>query len=315
VNTSEGASANAGYFDFGSFEEFQLGGAGNMADQDVPGASLNITVKSGGNRLTGSWYSDFENDKTISNNVGNVFRTRFERDDNGFFTRATGGLTRGNPITKQYDVNFNVGGPIKKNRAWFFYSYRLNDQYKTIIGLPDLARSKLSNPFTVKGTFQLSRNNQLIAYVNKREKLQDKRDLGPTNPLSAAYYQSSRNYPWKFEWTSVRRSKLCFDVLAGNWYNFFPLRPQTEVAGFPVDQFVPGRLDLNTNNLLSGGANNTYQDQKRYKPQLHAYMSFFQNGWQGSHDFKVGFEARRDRRKLGNEQTFNIFYRVRGVAT
>ncbi len=277
VNTSEGASANAGYFDFGSFEEFQLGGAGNMADQDVPGASLNITVKSGGNRFTGSWYSDFENDKTISNNVGDAFRTPFEKDENGFFTRAPGGLTRGNPITKQYDMNFNVGGPIVKNRAWFFYSYRLNDQYKTIIGMPDLARSKLSNPFTVKGTFQLSRNNQLIAYVNKREKLQDKRDLGPTTPLSAAYYQSSRNYPWKFEWTSVLSSKLFLDVLAGNWYNFFPLRPQTEVGGFPVEEFVPGRLDLNTNNLFSGGANNTYQDQKRYKPQFHAYMSFFQN--------------------------------------
>ncbi|MGE5834337.1 MAG: carboxypeptidase regulatory-like domain-containing protein [Acidobacteriota bacterium] len=315
VNTSEGASANAGYFDFGSFEEFQLGGAGNMADQDVPGASLNITVKSGGNRLMGSWYSDFENDKTISNNVGDAFRTPFEKDENGFFTRAPGGLTRGNPITKQYDLNFNVGGPIWKNRAWFFYSYRLNDQYKTIIGMPDLARSKLTNPFTVKGTFQLSRNNQLIAYVNKREKLQDKRDLGPTTPLSAAYYQSSRNYPVKVEWTSVLSTKLFLDVLVGNWYNFFPLRPQTEVGGFPVDQFVAGRLDLNTNNLFDGGANNTYQDQKRYKPQLHAYMSFFQNGWHGSHDFKVGFEARRDRRKLGNDQPFNIFYRDRGAAT
>ena len=180
--------------------------------------------------------------------------------------------------------------------------------------MPDLARSKLSNPFTVKGTFQLSRNNQLIAYVNKREKLQDKRDLGPTTPLSAAYYQSSRNYPWKFEWTSVLSSKLFLDVLAGNWYNFFPLRPQTEVGGFPVEEFVAGRLDLNTNNLFSGGANNTYQDQKRYKPQFHAYMSFFQNAWHGSHDLKVGFEARRDRRKLGNDQPFNIFYRDRGVA-
>lgn len=315
VNTSEGASANAGYFDFGSFEEFQLGGAGNMADQDVPGASMNITIKSGGNRVTGMWYSDFENDKTISDNVPDAFRTRFERDDNGFFTRTVGGLTRGNPITKQYDINFNVGGPIWKNRAWFFYSYRLNDQYKTIIGLPDLARSKLSNAYTMKGTFQLSRNNQLIAYLNKREKLQDKRDLGPTTPLSAAYYQSSRNYPWKFEWTSVLSDRMFLDVLAGNWYNFFPLRPQTEFGGFPVEQFVPGRLDLNTNNYFSGGANEVYQDQKRFKPQFHAFMSFFQNGWHGAHDFKVGFEARRDRRKLGNDQPYNIFYRDRSAAT
>ncbi|MBA2303082.1 MAG: TonB-dependent receptor, partial [Acidobacteria bacterium] len=314
VNTSEGASANAGYFDFGSFEEFQLGGAGNMADQDVPGASLNITVKSGGNRLQGMWYSDFENDDTISDNVPDAFRTRFERDDNGFFTRAANGLQRGNPITKQYDLNFNLGGPLWKNRAWFFYSYRLNDQYKTVIGIPELARSKLSNAYTLKGTFQLSRNNQLIAYLNKREKLQDKRDLGPTTPLSASYYQSSRNYPWKFEWTSVLSSRLFLDVLAGNWYNFFPLRPQTEFGNFPVEQFVPGRQDLNTLNYFDGGANDGYQDQKRFKPQFHAFMSYHQTGWRGTHDVKVGFEARRDRRKLFNDQPFDIFYRDRNGA-
>ncbi|MCA1651903.1 MAG: carboxypeptidase-like regulatory domain-containing protein, partial [Acidobacteria bacterium] len=259
VNTTEGASANAGYFDFGSFEEFQLGGAGNMADQDVPGASLNITVKSGGDRFQGAWYSDFENDKTISDNVPDAFRTRLQKDDDGFFTRAANGLQRGNPITKQYDINVNVGGPLWKRRAWFFYSYRLNDQYKTIIGLPDLARSKLSNPYTFKGTFQLSKNNQLIGYLNKREKLQDKRDLGPTTPLSASYYQASRNYPMKIEWTSVLSSRLFLDVLAGQWYNFFPLRPQTEFGNFPVDQFVPGRTDLNTGNLFDGGANTGYQ--------------------------------------------------------
>jgi hypothetical protein len=82
-----------------------------------------------------------------------------------------------------------------------------------------------------------------------------------------------------------------------------------------VDQFVAGRLDLNSNNYFSGGANDTYQDQKRFKPQFHAFLSFFQNGWKGNHDFKVGFEARRDRRKLGNDQPFNILYRDRSAAT
>ena len=33
IDTTEGTDANAGYFDFGSFEEFQIGGAGNGAEQ------------------------------------------------------------------------------------------------------------------------------------------------------------------------------------------------------------------------------------------------------------------------------------------
>jgi outer membrane receptor protein involved in Fe transport len=311
VNTTEGTSANAGYFDFGSFEEFQLGGAGNLADHDVPGASLNITVKSGGDRFSGMWYSDYESDATISDNVPDAFRTRLQKDRDGFFTRAAGGLQRGNPITKQYDINANLGGPIWKGKAWFFYSYRLNDQYKTIIGLPDLARSKLSNLYTFKGTFQLSRGNQIIGYLNKREKLQDKRDLGPATPLSASYYQSSRNYPMKIEWTSVLGSRAFLDVLVGQWYNFFPLRPQTEVGNWPIEQFVPGRIELTTGQYFDGGANDYYQDQKRFKPQFHASLAYYREGWRGTHDFKFGFEARRDRRKLFNDQPFDIFYRDR----
>ena len=55
INTTEGTDANAGYFDFGAFEEFQLGAAGSGADQDTAGASLNITVKSGADKFTGQW--------------------------------------------------------------------------------------------------------------------------------------------------------------------------------------------------------------------------------------------------------------------
>ena len=51
-------------------------------------------------------------------------------------------LTRGNPIDHQYDINFNVGGPLWKGKAWFFYSYRLNDQYKYILGIPTCSRAR-----------------------------------------------------------------------------------------------------------------------------------------------------------------------------
>ncbi len=52
IDTTEGTGANAGYFDFGSFEEFQVGGAGTGADSFGGGANMSITVKSGGDRFT-----------------------------------------------------------------------------------------------------------------------------------------------------------------------------------------------------------------------------------------------------------------------
>jgi outer membrane receptor protein involved in Fe transport len=310
VNTTESTDANAGYFDFGSFEELQVSGAGNLADQDTPGSSMNITVKSGGDRFSGMWYSDWEGKNLISDNVPDTFTQGFERDKDGYFVRV--GLQRGNPIDRQYDINANLGGPIWRKKAWFFYSYRLNDQYKFVLN-PDgtvfdtLARSKLSNAYTAKVTYQLSRNNQLIGYVNKREKLQALRDFGPSVPLSAAYYQSSRNYPMKAEWTSVLNSRLFLDVQVSQWLNFFPLRPTTESGAFAGD-YVPGRVEISTTNRLDGGPNTSYQDQKRYKPQFNASLSYFKEGWHGDHSFKFGGEGRREKRKFFADQPFDIVY-------
>jgi hypothetical protein len=303
IDTTESTSANAGYFDFGSFEEFQVGGSGSGADSFGGGGNLSITVKSGGDRLKGTWYSDWLGDATISDNVPDAFRTANNRDEDGFYT--TTALQRGNPVDRQYDINFDVGGPLYKGRAWFFYSYRLNDQYKYTLGIDTLARSKLSNNYTFKGTFQLNRNNQVIGFLNKRNKLQELRDLGPLVPISAARYQASRNYPMKVEWTSVLGSRAFLDVIAGEWYNFFPLDP-TDQYGF-ASNVVPGRIDTATNQRT--GYHDAYQDQKRYKPQFYVNLSYFQDGWHGSHDFKVGYDWKRDRRFFGRAQPFDIHYR------
>ena len=304
IDTTEATSANAGYFDFGSFEEFQVGGSGSGADSYGGGANLSITIKSGGDRFSGNWYSDYLGKDTISNNVPDAFRTANNRDEDGFFSSTA--LNRGNPVNKQYDINFNVGGPIVKQKAWFFYSYRLNDQYKTTLGSDVLARSKLSNNYTFKGTFQLNSSNQIIGFLNKRNKLQELRDFAPPLvPIEAARYQASRNYPWKMEWTSVLGSRAFLDVLYGNWYNFFPLDP-TDAHGFATS-VVPGRID--TGNNQRTGYHDSYQDQKRYKPQFYTTLSYFQDGGHGSHDLKMGFDWKRDRRHFGRAQPYDIHYR------
>src|SRR6187402_1657614 len=85
IDTTEGTGANAGYFDFGSFEEFQVGGAGSGADSFGGGTNMSITVKSGGDKFTGNWYSDWEGDATITDNVPDAFRTANQKDEDGFF--------------------------------------------------------------------------------------------------------------------------------------------------------------------------------------------------------------------------------------
>src|SRR5688572_17491565 len=75
IDTTEGTAANAGYFDFGSFEEFQVGGAGADASAFAGGAVLSISVKSGGDQFHGTWYSDFITEGSVAENVPDYLRT------------------------------------------------------------------------------------------------------------------------------------------------------------------------------------------------------------------------------------------------
>jgi hypothetical protein len=316
INVTEGQDANAGYFDFGSFEEMQVGGSGNMGEQSGLGAFLNLTVKSGGDKFNSQVYYDYVGEQTLSNNVPEAFRTPGGTDSRGFkaptiIDPATGarlGLSRGNPITKQYDFNVNAGGPIKKGRLWYFASYRDNNQYKTILGLPgEEAQSQLVNK-SAKFTYQLSRTNQIIGFYNERTKLQPLRDLSLAIPVSAANWQSSKNRPQKIEWTSTLGNRAFLDVQYSHWGNYFPLYPtqtqSTSTEGVPV-----GRIDLDTDQ--QSGASSFYQNRTTLKPQLSAALSYFLDRL-GSHNFKLGLEAYRERRNFLRFQPGNIYYRDRG---
>jgi hypothetical protein len=318
INVTEGQDTNAGYFDFGSFEEFQLGGSGNMGEQSGVGAFLNLTVKSGGDKFSSQVYYDYVGEQTLSNNVPDVFRTPGAVDSSGFkaptiIDPATGerlGLSRGNPITRQYDFNLNAGGPIRKGRLWYFASYRDNNQFKTILGLPgEEAQSQLVNK-TVKVTYQLSRSNQIIGFYNERAKFQPLRDLSLAIPVSAANWQDSKNRPQKIEWTSTLGRQAFLDAQFSHWGNYFPLYPtqtqSTSTEGVPV-----GRIDLDTDQR--SGASDYYHNRTTLKPQLSAALSYFVDRLGGSHNFKIGLEAYRERRKFLRFQPGNIYYRDRGA--
>jgi hypothetical protein len=314
INVTEATNANAGYFDFGSFEEFQLGGAGNMGEQAGPGALMNLTVKSGGDRFGGEIYFDYEDENTISDNIPAGFKVPGGTE--GQFTGptvvdpATGqrlGLQTGNPISKQYDFNVGLGGPIIKKKLWFFLSYRDNNQYRKTLGLPDDAQSQLVN-YTAKLTYQLNPKHKFIGFFNQRTKLQALRGLSLARPVESAHWQASKNRPFKLEWEGVLSDRLYANLQVAQWGNYFPLYPtQTksqDTTGVPV-----GRIDVTTGQQQ--GANSYYHNRITEKPQITGSLSYFKDNWKGTHNFKLGFEAYRERRTFERFQPGNVWYRDR----
>jgi len=175
INVTEGTSANAGYFDYGSLEDFQLGGAGNMGETRGLGAFLNLTTKSGGDRIAGDVYVDFLNDGAVADNVPGALREG--GGTLGRYRAPPGGLRAGNPLTLQGDGNMGIGGPLRRSRTWFYAGYRLNHQEELTIGHPNPSTTQLEN-WTAKVTHQFNDGSQLVGFFNHRTKLQPERGLG-----------------------------------------------------------------------------------------------------------------------------------------
>jgi outer membrane receptor protein involved in Fe transport len=89
-----------------AIEEFKATGSAFSAEYGrATGGVLNVTTKSGSNQFHGTAYHFFRNDKL---------------DANSFFNNRSG-LVR--PPLRQNQYGANLGGPIKRDRAFFFFNY------------------------------------------------------------------------------------------------------------------------------------------------------------------------------------------------
>ena len=109
------ASASAGprggwNVNAGTVEEFSVDTSGSTAEAEVSGVRVNIVPKQGGNIFSGFFLGNYANDALQSNNVDADLRSR-----------GVSGATGNKRI---YDVNPAFGGPLKRDKVWFFSSYR-----------------------------------------------------------------------------------------------------------------------------------------------------------------------------------------------
>jgi Carboxypeptidase regulatory-like domain len=96
--------------DVGNSQEVTFTTSGGLGEAETAGLVMNIVPKTGGNRMEGAFYFSGTGQHLQSDN----------------FTQALkdAGLAAATPISKVYDLNGATGGPIKKDRIWFFVNAR-----------------------------------------------------------------------------------------------------------------------------------------------------------------------------------------------
>ena len=122
VNTSVRAGTYVALPDLDSLQEFKVESQSTKAEfGGVTGGVVNMTSKSGTNRFGGSGYGNFRNEDFVARNP---FRDAARSEP---------------PEFRQGQFGVNLGGPLARNRAFFFASYdgwRFRDKPDTRITVP-----------------------------------------------------------------------------------------------------------------------------------------------------------------------------------
>src|SRR5215472_1318 len=95
--------------------------SGGLGEAEVGGPSINVVPKTGGNTFKGSGYGAYVGSGMVSSNYTPELQAA--------------GLASPLSILKLWDANAGVGGPIKKDRVWFFINYRDEGSWQTIPGI------------------------------------------------------------------------------------------------------------------------------------------------------------------------------------
>jgi hypothetical protein len=91
-------------------QEITFTTSGSLGEVESGGPVMNIVPRSGGNTVSGDAFMSWANDAFQGSNLNSKLIAQ--------------GLTAPNPLIKSYDVSGSVGGPIRKDRMWFFGTTR-----------------------------------------------------------------------------------------------------------------------------------------------------------------------------------------------
>jgi outer membrane receptor protein involved in Fe transport len=293
VDTTEGESGTGFYFDYYSIEEFTTAAAGSDVEMTAPGSLVVMTMKSGGNDFSGLVHADYEGESFVSDNIDEETASR--------------GFT-GNPNLLFWETHVDVGGPIVRDKAWFYGFYNHFRIDKQISGVDPEIATDLGDfdQFGGKLTVQLSQKDQFLGYTNYQLKEKPTRNLSTLIGPDSILAQASWSWAHKAEWQRVWNEKA-FSTVAVKHFGFgWPMVPAVDPATNPprYDQAtqVATGAGWNTGGL-TGSAPFTFE---RWKPQITATLNYYVPAAAGSHDFKFGYDWQIDSRQFGSNSNSGL---------
>ncbi len=252
-------------------EELAVQTGGITAEHgNVRGSMVNVVTKSGGNSFSGSasFYLNHEDLKS----------------DN---TKGT--LLEGSKSGSKLEIEpvLTMGGPIVKNKLWFFATLSFNQDESFVAGYP--AGSKLGEEIPVKFfrpmpylklSFQPSASNTMVLSYNYADNRTDHRGASKFATESVTQIQSRPTHSITGNWNYAFSPELLTNFRFGMSIDRFSIDAKGDSAQF-VEHF---------SGVASGNAWRNQDRNVRDRYQFNADATLFIDDFLGTHEWKAGME-------------------------
>ncbi|MGD9903143.1 MAG: TonB-dependent receptor, partial [Vicinamibacterales bacterium] len=287
VNT-EGTGAAGFYYDYGAIDEVAVQTKGHTAEMPWPGVWSNFVSKSGGAQFHGKFHADYQNKSIQRENIPNDFTFLCPGGRCGNLTPSD--LNR---MERYYDLNADVGGyvPGLQDKLWWYFSAREQDILTQVPNFPVKAFETRLRNLTGKLTYALSQNNKLTAYAQGGQKLQPNRMDRFLVAATVARHESEES-TWEQRYWGHTYKAGYESVLGDN--SFLELRGGQFKYEWPNFRYseAPAYEDIG-NQIVSGGNRDGWFNIPS-RNQVAGSLTYYKDGWAGSHNFKVGGEWFRE---------------------
>ena len=280
VNTTEGSGSAGGYYDYYAMEEFQVSAQGADVEMSTPGAQIQTTVKSGGNDFSGLQSGAWNPADWIADN----FTPELEANE-----------ASPAPVLKFYEYHLDLGGPIVRDKAWFYAAYNNFFIDTAVSGQPIELGTDIGDfdIFTAKLNYQITERDQFIGFSTWSWKRKPNRGISRDIPAESILAQDYWIWLHKAEWQRVWSDRLYSNIMIGHMGTIWPMTPAVD----PVNGKEP-RIEATTSRRSGAG----WQPftRRRWKPQSTGQFNYYVPIGAGSHDFKFGWDWQIDSELRGN---------------
>jgi carboxypeptidase family protein len=292
VSDPEGGTAWV-FSDPNIVEEAKIMGVGLPAEYgNFTGVIFNMVTKSGGNEFSGMAqfiYQGTRDDSKfwVGSNSANYI------DDFPDITSPSEAVT---------DFALNLGGPLIRDKLWFFAGGQYYFTQTAVTGFPETVDYKQPRGFA-KLTFQASPSTNLSAFFEYDTYTGVNRSAGATVSPEATVGQESPDIVGNFTLTQIVSERTFFDLKGSFFHGYYYLDPETGPE-------TSAHYNLNDNMRYDSAGWFYYADRDRF--QANASLTHYAEDFiQGDHDFKFGVEFERStvRNRYGYTGP-NAFYYV-----